>query len=87
MWNKRPKIRPKRQLFWFLKENAQLDLTEPSVLDMYVRQIITCGRTQDVRALLKTVSLRELKESLQRLRRFIPREIRDFWEDYIGSTK
>lgn len=84
---KKRKVSPKSHLFWFLKEKTQLDLTEPSVRDMYVRQVITRGRAQDVRSLLKTVNLRELKESLQRLRRFIPREIRDFWEDYIGSAK
>lgn len=84
---KKKKIIAKTHLFWFLKEKTQLDLTEPSVRDMYVQQVITRGRTRDIRSLLKTVSLRELKESLQRLRRFIPREIREFWEDYIGSSK
>lgn len=76
-----------KRLFWFLKEGTQLDLTEPSILDMYVQQVITMGSAENVRMLLKTLKLGQLQDALRRLRRFIPGEVRRFWEDFIGDNK
>lgn len=81
------KVIPKRYLFWFLKKGKPLDLTEPSVLDMYVQQIITRGRAEDVKVLLEKVNLEEFKRSLRRIGGFLPKDVRKFWEDFIASTK
>lgn len=72
-------------LFWFFKDKARLDLENPSVLDMYVQQVISRGKTADVKNLLKTIKPRKFKESFQRLNRFLPLEVRKFWEDYLGN--
>lgn len=80
-------IIPDKNLFWFLKEGITLDLNEPSVLDMYVQQIITRGRAEDVRALLKRLDFMELERSLRRLEHFLPPEVRRFWRDFIEDTK
>lgn len=78
-------VTPKKHLFWFLKEGVQLNLTEPAVLDMYVQQVITRGRADDVKSLMKTIDLEQFKKALERIARFIPVEVRKFWEDFIGG--
>ncbi|MBL7131886.1 MAG: hypothetical protein ISS45_10900 [Candidatus Omnitrophica bacterium] len=83
----RLKVIPRKDLFWFLKDGIQLDLTESSVLDMYVQQVITRGKIEDIQILLKTVDLMQLREALGRLGHFLPNEVGEFWEDYIGSNK
>jgi len=80
-------IVPDKRLFWFLKEGIQLNLREPSVLDMYFQQVISRGKTEDIRVLLKTVKLKQIKDTLRRIRRFIPAEVRRFWEDLIADNK
>lgn len=78
-------VTPSKHLFWFLQEGVRLDLSDPSTLDMCVQQIITRGRTDDVKSILKMVDAELLKKVLKRIERFIPAEVRDFWEDFIGS--
>ncbi|MFH1504814.1 MAG: hypothetical protein ABIH08_05475 [Candidatus Omnitrophota bacterium] len=80
------KIIPDKRLFWFLKDNVKLDLTETSVLDMYIQQVITRGKTKDIKKLLKTVKLNRLEEAFRRLKHFIPDGVRAFWEDYLESN-
>lgn len=75
---------PEKRLFWFLKEGITLDLDEPSMLDMYVQQVLTHGRTEDIKVLLKRLDLKQLKESLERVNPFLPDEVREFWEDFVG---
>lgn len=79
------KIAPDRRLFWFLREGLQLDLSEPSTLDGYVQQVTTRGGSEDVRQLLKTVPWRKLEGSLQRVKPFLPDEVRRFWEDFVAD--
>lgn len=81
------KITANKRLFWFLKEGISLDLSEPSVLDMYVQQIITRGRTEDIKALLKLLKIEELQAVLKRIGRFIPQDVKMFWEDFIKDDK
>ena len=79
------KIIPDKRLFWFLKEDFPLDLTDSSNMDMYVQQVLTRGRTEDVKALLKCIEIELLRESFQRVRPFLPREVKLFWEDFLGN--
>ena len=80
------KVVPDKRLFWFLKEGIKLDLSDPSILDMYVQQVITRGRTEDVRTLFKNIGFSKFKEVFTRLRHFLPKEVRRFWEDSIADT-
>ena len=81
------KITLDKSLFWFLKEDAEIDLSEPSQLDMYIQQVMTHGGADDVRVLLRKVKIKQLAEAFGRIKRFLPEEVRRFWEDFIGSTK
>lgn len=74
-----------KRLFWFLKEGARLNLDDAATLDMYVQQVVTRGHTQDVKALLNTVPAESLSGSIRRLGRFLPKEVRLFWEDLLGN--
>lgn len=76
---------PDRRLFWFLREGVQLDLNEPSMADLYVQQVLSRGRADDVRQLLARLERPRFAESFQRVGRFLPVEVRAFWEDYLGD--
>lgn len=78
-------MNPNRNLFWFLKGNAKLKLNNPPELDAYVQQVLTHGKTNDVKKLLKSIKPLQFCESFQRLSRFLPLEVRKFWEDFIGN--
>lgn len=79
------KIVADQRLFWFLKEDSSLDLSDPATLDMYIQQVLTYGGSEDVRKLLKTVDRDLLVQALARLNRFLPPEVKAFWEDFVAS--
>ena len=72
------KISPDKKLFWFLKENITLDLSNPSDIDMYIQQVLTRGRTEDIKNIFKNLDFSEFKKSFVRLKRFLPRKVRKF---------
>ncbi|MEW6041869.1 MAG: hypothetical protein AB1633_10135 [Elusimicrobiota bacterium] len=80
------KINVSKRLFWFLKDDSILDLSEPSVMDMYIQQTITHGNTEDIKNLFKNITVTQFRESFLRLKFFLPFEVRKFWEDTIGIT-
>jgi len=84
--NRKMKIVPDKRLFWFLKEGVKLDLSDPSTLDMYIQQVITRGKIEDIRTLFKNIGFAKFKEAFARLKSFLPEDIRRFWEDYIAVT-
>lgn len=77
------KIQPKQRLFWFLKEDALLDLDKASDLDLYVQQVFSRGRTEDVTQLLKEAPQPLLNQSFQRVKAFLAGDVRNFWEDFF----
>lgn len=77
------KIIPDQRLFWFLKESVSLDLDEPASLDLYVQQVLSRGRAEDVKRVLKEIEPSRLRESFQRVKRFLPTDVRSFWEDFL----
>ena len=81
------KITLDKSLFWFLKEDIEIDLSEPSQLDMYIQQVISRGRTEDIRKLFKNINLTQFKLAFARLKRFLPFEVRKFWEDFLGDNQ
>ena len=74
------------RLFWFLREGAELDLNDQAHLDMYVQQILTRGKTKDIEGLLAMVGLGTFRESFERIKNFLPKEVKEFWEDGLGDT-
>ncbi len=79
-------INPEKRLFWFLKDNIKLDLSNPSVLDMYIQQVITYGRAEDIRNLFRRIGLLQFKGAFKRLAGFLPFEVKKFWEDAVGNN-
>ena len=75
----------KQNLFWFLKPNAVLDLSSPGTRQMYIQQVFTCGRAEDVRELLRDIASDQLRQSFVEMKRFLPREVGMFWEDFFAG--
>ena len=78
-------ILPDKKLFWFLKDNASLDLANTADLELYVQQVLTRGRMEDVKALLTAVDFKRFRQVFLKIKRFFPREVRTFWEAFIES--
>jgi hypothetical protein len=74
-----------RRLFWFLKEGTELDLSNKAHLDIYVQQTLSKGKLSDIKKLLRTVALSDFVESFDRIRNFLPKEVRSFWEESLGD--
>lgn len=74
-----------KRLFWFLKEGIELDLSNKAHLDMYIQQILSRGRASDVKKFLKMVNPIEFFESFSRIKNFLPKEVKAFWEEGIGD--
>lgn len=79
------KVVAERSLFWFLRDKTELDLGNKSNLDIYVQQVITHGKTKDIKDLLKTVEYNIFKTSFERIKRFVPPLVKRFWEDYFEN--
>jgi len=79
------KLKADPRLFWFFKEGTSLDLNNRPDLEQYVQQVITCGSEKDIRSLLHTVPLAKVKEIFPNIKRFLPPEVRNFWEDFLAS--
>ena len=47
-----------KRLFGYLKEGTELDLKNPSNIDMYVQQVLSHGKTDDVKRIIKTALLK-----------------------------
>lgn len=75
-----------RRLFWFLKDDVKLDLYDPAQLDMYIQQVVTCGRSEDIKAMFKDIGLEQFRSAFVRLKCFLPFEVRKFWEDFLGNN-
>jgi hypothetical protein len=74
-----------KRLFWFLKEGTELDFSKRTHLDMYVQQALSKGKISDIKKLLKMVALSEFIESFGRVKSFLPKEVRRFWEEWLGD--
>ena len=75
----------KTDLFWFVKEGAQFDLDDPSTRQMYVQHVLSRGKEGDIRELLRDIGIQGVKSAFEQCRRFIPVEIRNFWEDFFAD--
>ncbi|MFH1768342.1 MAG: hypothetical protein ABH858_04185 [Candidatus Omnitrophota bacterium] len=75
-----------KKLFWFLKDQQELDLDRQDVLDMFIQQVLISGGDKDIGFLLKKIENSAFKESFERIKPFLTQEIRCFWEDYFGDN-
>lgn len=80
------KIAAKKRLFWYLKDGQELDLESPGHVDMYVQQVLSQGGAEDVREMLRILSPVSFLASFGRIKRYLPKEVRKFWEDGLGSA-
>jgi hypothetical protein len=80
------KITPEKRLFWYLKDDVEFDLEDSSQLDMYVQQILSHGKAEDIKKLVKLIEPEVFKNSFERIKKYLPREVRSFWEDGLGNT-
>ncbi|MBI3991135.1 MAG: hypothetical protein HY350_03190 [Candidatus Omnitrophica bacterium] len=76
-----------KRLFWFLKDSIEIDLSDKRQLDIYVQQILSRGKTSDIRNLLKLIDISEFKDSFRRIKNFLEKEVKMFWEEYFGKDK
>jgi hypothetical protein len=74
-----------KRLFWFLKEGTELDLSNKAHLDMYVQQALSKGKISDIKKLFKVVAPSDFIESFSRVKSFLPKEVRKFWEEWLGD--
>ena len=77
------KVTAEKRLFWFVKEGTEFDLSKENDIDMYIQQILTRGRTSDVKNLLKIINPSDFVKSFERIKIFLPKEVRMFWEDWL----
>ncbi|MEW6456318.1 MAG: hypothetical protein AB1410_06360 [Acidobacteriota bacterium] len=80
------KVAVDKKLFWYMKEEAKLDLQNPSHVDMYVQQVLSYGKAENIKKMLKILTSEKFVESFERIKRFLPNEVRIFWEDGLGDT-
>lgn len=69
-----------------MREGVKLDLSIPSVLDMYVQQVISQGGVEDIKRLFRNIGIARFKEAFVRVKPFLPEEVRVFGEDYPGNN-
>ncbi len=74
-----------KRLFWFLKEGTELNLSSKPDMDMYVQQTILRGKESDIKKLLHIVKHTDFIDSLSRIKNFLPKEVRRFWEEWLGD--
>lgn len=73
------KIKPKRYIIW--STNKEIDLDDPYQRKIYIEEVLSHGRTEDISEL----DWEEIKELLPQLN--LPERIRKFWEDYFENCK
>jgi len=75
-----------KRLFWFLKERTELDLSDKALLDMYIQQVLTRGKTSDIKKLFSMIAPSVFYDSFTSIKNFLPKEVRKFWEEDIGDS-
>ena len=73
-----------QNLFWFAPPHVRLDLSNPSMLRTVAQQVLTHGRMEDVRALLRELPRDRFRSVFEQMKMFLPKAVRIFWEEYFG---
>lgn len=74
-----------QRLFWFMKPDTHWDFNNPGMVRTYVQQILTHGRWEDVRLLLRQLSHHQFHETFIKLKPFLPGRVSLFWEAFFAS--
>ncbi len=80
------KTKADKKLFWYLKDDVEIDLDNPSHVDMYVQQVLSYGKLEDIKRMLRMLQPEKFRESFRRIKKFLPKEVRRFWEAGLGDT-
>jgi hypothetical protein len=80
------KIAAKKRLCWYFKDGQEFDLDNPGHVDMYVQEVLSQGRVEDIKEMLRVLSPESFLASFGRVKKYLPKEIRIFWEDGLGSA-
>lgn len=80
------KILVEKRLFWFLKEGAELDLSNKTHLDMFIQQTLSRGRASDVKNLFRMIDIKDFIQSFNHIKNFLPKEVRTFWEEWLENN-
>ncbi len=83
-------IKLSKNLFWFLKplkggKEFSIDSSRPSEFEMGLQQVLSRGRAEDVKLLLRQVPFEQFKTTFLNIKHFLPREVRMFWEHFIDE--
>lgn len=46
-----------KRIFWFLRPDIELDLSNPSIGEIYIQQVITADRAEDIKKLFKIINV------------------------------
>jgi hypothetical protein len=68
-----------------MKPDTRWDFNNPGMVRTYVQQILTYGRLEDVRLLLKQLPYPQFHEAFLKLKPFLPRRVSQFWEAFFAS--
>lgn len=79
------KVISDKRLFWFLKEGSEFDLSNEDHLNMYVQQNISKGKTSDIRKLFKIIPLNVFIGAFNRIKNYLPKEVKHFWEEWLAD--
>ncbi len=79
------KVTATKRLFWFLEEGSEFDLSNENHLNMYVQQNLSRGKTSDIRRLFKIIPLNVFIGAFSRIKNYLPREVRQFWEEWLAD--
>jgi hypothetical protein len=75
----------KIELFWFLKKDAVFDLDDPKARQIYVQQVLSKGREDDIRELFRDIGREEVRIQFEQAKHFLPVEVRLFWENFFAD--
>ena len=79
------KITADERLFWFLKRGSELDLNKTSDLELFMQQVLSRGRTEDVKYLLKIVEPVRFEPAFRTIEHFLSSQVRSFWNDFLAN--
>jgi len=80
------KLTADKRLFWYFKDNVKVDIEDERRLDMYVKQVLSYGRESDIKKLMNDIDPETFRNSFNRIKNFLRKQVRAFWEDALGDT-
>ena len=72
----------KKSMVWFLKDKEEI-----LNFDLYLQHILSYGKTEDIKILFHSYSLKTIKQAFNRIKKFLPENVKTFWEINLESSK